>query len=607
MPELHLPQQDKTVRVESGGNLFECLRQQGLPVQSACGGMGTCGKCRVKFLENPPPPKASEQAHLNNEVLAQGVRLACLHPVEQDLVLGLFEANASTDAKEQLKTELDVALEPGVEKLCVSLACASRRDQRPDVVRVEQALKRGRLDWSKSALTSLHRALRQDDFRVTLTLAGDRVLDAEAQDARAHCYGVAFDVGTTTIAGYLFDLGSGRELAVKSLMNPQRGYGGDVISRIKHVRDRGQAALDELQRVLRSGINALLKVLCREALIEPRHVYKTVFAGNPTMMHFLLGLDPSGLDHSPYIPVTRNLMTFKAGELQFDIHPEGRVCVLPNLSAYVGGDITAGVLASGLHRAQGVNLLVDIGTNAEIVLGNEQRLIACSSPAGPAFEGAEIQCGMSANPGAISHVTMSAEGLELEVIANVPPKGICGSGLIDAVGQLLALKLVAHRGNLHAVDGLSLSGRVTLGDNGQPRFLLSDEGEPIYLTQKDVRELQLAKGAVRAGVDIALQQYGIAEDQLDHIYLAGAFGNFLRVENVLRVGLLPNVSPEKVAPVGNAAGTGAVMCLLNEDKLDEIQTLTERMEYFELSNYEKFSDVFMGSMLFPEDGPGKGV
>lgn len=601
MPKLFLPQQKRSVPVEAGKSLFECLRHNRLPVQSACGGMGTCGKCRVKFMENAPPPKASEQAHLSQDALAQGVRLSCLHHVEQDLVLELFEVSASADAKERLTSDLEVALEPGVEKVCVSLSPASRQDQRPDVVRVEDGLERGRLAWSKTALASLHRALRQDGFRVTLTLSDASVLEVEAADTRARCYGAAFDLGTTTVAGYLFDLNSGEEMAVKSLMNPQRGYGGDVIARIKHVRDRGQAALDELQQALRSGVNALLKLLCREALIDPHCVYKAVFAGNPTMVHFLLGLDPSGIDHSPYIPVTRDLMALKGSELQLDMHPEGRVFVLPNLSAYVGGDITAGVLACGLHRARGVNLLVDIGTNAEIVVGNQQRLIACSSPAGPAFEGAEIAFGMSANPGAISHVDLSADGVMLEVIANVAPKGICGSGLIDVVGQLRALGLVSAKGNLQPVSGLPLSARVVPGDDGQPRFLLSDEAEPIYLTQKDVRELQLAKGAVRSGVEIALQQYGVAASELDNIYLAGAFGNFLRFDNVLRIGLLPGVAPQKVVPVGNAAGTGAMLCLLNHGKLDEIQALSERMEYFELSNYKRFSDVFMGSMLFPEE------
>jgi len=526
-----------------------------------------------------------------------------MHTVENDLWLELFDLDISTNAKEQLQVELNVELNPGVEKIFLKLKPASRHDQRPDTERVSNALGKGRLCWSKTALRALPGAIRQGalgETTVTLDDGQTRVLDAEPGNTSAQCYGVAFDLGTTTIVGYLFDLTSGEELFIKSIMNPQRNYGADVIARIKHVRERGQEAQDELHTVLRSGINALLKVLCRETSVKPRHVYKTVFAGNPTILHFLLGLNPSGIDHSPYIPVTRDLVKFSGSDLQLEMHPEGHVLVLPSLSAYVGADITSGVLATQMHRSNSTNMLVDIGTNAEIVLGNRHRLLACSSPAGPAFEGAEIQCGMSANPGAISHVRLSEEDVELEVIGGVEPKGICGSGLIDLVGQLLELELVTNKGNLCRPDDVPAGNRVSQGENQQPQFLVSDGEHPIHLTQKDIRELQLAKGAVRAGVDIVLLEFGTRAEQLDHIYLAGAFGNFMQVENVLRVGLLPDVLLEKIVPVGNAAGTGAKLCLLNTEKLFELQTLAEQMEYFELSNYEKFSDVFMGSMLFPK-------
>lgn len=601
MPKLYLPRQSLTLEIEPGQNLFEFLRRNRLPVQSSCGGMGSCGKCKVKFIADAPKPKTSESVHLDANALAGGIRLSCLHHAHADLSLELFEQDLRTDAKEQLRTELHVELDPGVEKVFLQLEKVSRHDQRPDTIRIEDTLNRGRLQWTKTALTQCYHALREAGFEITVTLdrEAERVLDVEAGNTVEKLYGVAFDLGTTTLAGYLFDLHTGEELLIKSLMNPQRNFGADVIARIKHVRDRGQEALDELHEVLRSGVNALLKILCREALIKTRHIYKTVFAGNPTLVHFFIGLDPSGIDHSPYIPVTRNGLQFSGKELKLDTNPEAQVIVLPNLSGYVGGDITSGILATGIHNEEKPHLMIDIGTNAEIVLGNRKRLIACSSPAGPAFEGAEIQYGMSANPGAISHVVLSEDDVELEVIGDVEPKGICGSGLIDLVGQLRKVGLVVHKGNLCPLAGLPLSRRVDHGENDQTRFAVVDGENPVYLHQKDIRELQLAKGAVRSGVDIVLLEYGLKPDDLGAIYLAGAFGNFLQVENVLRVGLLPEIAAEKIIPVGNAAGTGARMCLLNVAKLKEIQALTEKIEYFELSNYGKFSDVFMASMLFP--------
>jgi uncharacterized 2Fe-2S/4Fe-4S cluster protein (DUF4445 family) len=384
-------------------------------------------------------------------------------------------------------------------------------------------------------------------------------------------------------------------------MNPQRSFGADVISRIKHVHEHGEDGLKELQEAVMSGLNAVICQLCETASIEPYQIYKATVAGNPTMIHLFTAVDPSQIDHSPYIPVLRGGFVSSAKELVLGINPEGSVYVLPSVSGYVGADITAGVLFTGLHEGDELSLLVDIGTNAEIVLGNNEKILACSTPAGPAFEGARIKYGMSATPGAIAHVSLGGGrgNLELEVIQDGIPRGICGSGLIDLAAELLRVGMINERGNFLLRRDLALSQRVTLGEKGQPLFLVTEESQPIYLTQQDIRELQLAKGAIRAGVDVILSEWGVTTDKVDVIYLAGAFGNYVRRKSVLRIGMFPPFPLEKIKLVGNAAGQGAKLCLLNRGKWAEIQKLAERLRYFELSYRKDFSQAFIRSMYFP--------
>lgn len=275
------------------------------------------------------------------------------------------------------------------------------------------------------------------------------------------------------------------------------------------------------------------------------------------------------------------------------------VYLLPAISGYVDSDIAAGALFTGIHLSNKLSLFVDIGTNAEIVLGNKEKMLACSTPAGPAFEGAQIRYGMSALPGAISHVSLRNGTLQLEVIGDAPPQGICGSGLIDLVAELRRVGLINEKGNLLSQSRLSYTERVTIGERGQSQFLVDDGPSPIYLTQQDIRELQLAKGAIRSGVEIALREWGASEEDVEVVYLAGAFGNYLRREGVLRLGMLPPFPQHRFKPVGNAAGQGAKLCLLNNREWSEIHKLVGQVQYLELSYHKGFGDVFMRNMHFP--------
>ena len=594
-----LPQEDN-LEAQEGENLFRLLVRQGYPIPSACGGMGTCGKCRVLIRQGARPPTESERVHLSQEELDQGWRLACQQRIDRDLILEVPQIDETAQAKELLKQELHIELDPGVEKVCLELSKPGREDQRPDTVRLQQGLGVEQLTFSLPLLRKLPHVLREEAFKVTITKEEGRVLDLEPGDTTGALYGLAIDIGTTTLAGYLLDLKTGRELAVRSRMNPQRSFGADVIARIKHVHEEGETGLKELQEAVVSGINMVIRQLCRVAKINPAQIYKVAVAGNPTMLHLFTTVDPSQIDHSPYIPVLRDGIIITAEELGLETNPQGRVYLLPAISGYVGADITAGMLFTGLHRGDELSLFLDIGTNAEIVLGNKEKILACSTPAGPAFEGALIKYGMSATPGAIAHASLDGDdGLKLEVIGNGIPKGICGSGLIDLAAELREVGLINEKGNLLAQHDLPYAERVTPGERGQPQFLVSDGQEPIYLTQQDIRELQLAKGAIRSGVEIMLHEWGATPEDVEVVYLAGAFGSYVRRESVLRIGMLPPFPLERIKPVGNAAGQGAKLCLLNKGKWAEIQELAKRVRYFELSYHQGFSDVFIESMYFP--------
>ncbi|MCK4246290.1 DUF4445 domain-containing protein [Candidatus Bipolaricaulota bacterium] len=595
-----LPQEDK-LEIEGGGNLFRFLVRHGYSIPSSCGGMGTCGKCRVLIHKGLKPPTESEEVHLSQAELDQGWRLSCQQKVNCDIVLEVLQIDETTQAKELLKHELRTALDPGMEKAYLELSSPGKEDQRPDTLRIQEGLGVGQMAFPLSVLRKVPHVLRVKNFRATITKEKTRALDVEPGDTTGALYGLAIDIGTTTIAGYLLDLNTGQEMGIRSQMNPQKSFGADVIARIKHVYEHDEAGLKELQEAVVSGINRMIHQLCQTVAIEPAHIYKVTVAGNPTMVHLFTAVDPSQIDHSPYIPVLRDGTIISANELGLEINPEGQVYIIPAISGYVGADITAGVLFTGLHQSDKLSLFVDIGTNAEIVLGNKERMLACSTPAGPAFEGALIKHGMSATPGAIAHVLLGGDsGLKLEVIGNSIPKGICGSGLIDLIAELRKAELIDKKGRLLTKDNLHYAKRVTLDERSQLQFLVSGGDKPIYLTQQDIRQLQLAKGAIRSGVDIVLREWGAALEDIDAVYLAGAFGNYVRRESVLSIGMLPLFPLEKLTPVGNAAGQGAKLCLLNQGEWIKAQQLAERVQYCELSYHKGFSDTFIESLYFKD-------
>ena len=441
-------------------------------------------------------------------------------------------------------------------------------------------------------------ALRQAEFRITAVLGGDRLIAVEAGDTRDESFGVAFDLGTTTVVATLMNLRTGMAEAVRSTLNGQAPFGADVISRISHGM-QGDAEREELRAAILGTMNQLLAELYEMAAVPRERVYETVVVGNATMLHLLLGIDATAISMMPFAAAFREPLYLPSREVGLDIHPGGFVQTLPVIGGYVGADIVAGVVATGLAREDKLRVFVDVGTNGEIVLGSSKRVLCTAAPAGPAFEGSQIRCGMRATDGAIEGVTLG-DRVELQVIGgDVAPRGICGSGLVDAVAQLRVVGLLDPSGRMRSREEAPehpLSDRLITVD-GVRAFLLADG---VYLSQKDVRELQFGKGSIATGIKVLMDVLGVTTVDLDEVLLGGSFGSYLNPESTRIIGLVPPVEVDRILSVGNTAGEGAKMCLLSFRERQVAFELPDKIEYVELSGRSDFNDSFVSVLQFAE-------
>lgn len=419
-----------------------------------------------------------------------------------------------------------------------------------------------------------------------------------APDARG--FGVSADIGTTTVVCYLFDLDAKRELGRISFLNPQAAYGDDVISRIAY-SSASPEALRKIRSVLTEEMDKKIGALAERCGVKKTEITEIVAAGNTVMEHLFVGVSPESIGRSPYNPQFLIHPPFKASEIGINIAEEGIVKMLPNVAGYVGSDIVAGVAALGMERADGVKLLVDIGTNNEIVIGGRGGLFCCATAAGPAFEGARIRHGMRASTGAIEKVCMEDGELRCRTIGGVKPAGLCGSGLIDAIALLLREKVLEPSGRFVTPEkcrDARLARRLGRSEKGMARFLLTDEDNPIYLTQKDVREVQLAAGAIKAGIGVMLERAGVTKDELSEVYLAGAFGSNIDIESAVAAGLIPDAAREKISGVKNTSALGASLALASARFFEHTKAVAERMQYVELSSLHDFQTRFIKAMSF---------
>jgi uncharacterized 2Fe-2S/4Fe-4S cluster protein (DUF4445 family) len=599
---------ERAVRVPYGVTLFDAASWNGIAIDSTCGGHGTCKKCRIRIADDPPAPTSLDIRAYTAAELKDGWRLACRTPAIRDTRVEVPPLTTRPKAA-TVGVGRQVILRPAAQKRYLELTEPDLADQASDLERVLAQLDDLEPRAELPVLKTLGRTLRAADYKVTAVVVDDVLIAVEPGDTTDRRFGIAFDLGTTTVVATLLDLSTGTPVAVASALNKQQPFGADVITRISAtMMDPG--ALDKLQQLAQETLAELAAAVCAEGGVEPHEVYEVALAGNATMTHLVLGIDPEPLGMAPFILSTRLFPEVLAADLSLPAHPRARAVVFPAFGAYVGGDITAGLLASGMDRDARVRLFVDIGTNCEIVLGNRDWLLATAAPAGPAFEGAAIRCGMRAADGAIEVVGMTPDELTMKVIGDAEPQGLCGSGLVDAVTGLVKLGLLDSSGRFIAEESAraaapGLAGRLT--SIGKERvFVLHWRGpsaeDSIYLSQRDVRELQFAKAAIATGWRILLEEAGLTEADVKQVLLAGSFGSYLSPAAAIRIGLVPKVPVQRVVPAGNVAGEGAKMALLSLRERAGGLALLEEVRYVELSDRADFNDRFVEQLPFPASG-----
>ena len=608
---------DLRLRVRKGETIWKALQRTNVELGGECGGLGTCGKCKVKVLSSTGPPSEEEQELLDEEELKQGIRLACRVVLNHDMVVSTIEAASKAEYFQILTTShilntphlSRMRIDPLIEKRTITIPPEFQDKGASALDRVRLAMGTEYQDMKAplECLRTLPEMLEKTQFHGVAVLHDNCLMAWQSREKKRRHYGLIFDLGTSTLVGKLINLADGSEAGVFSCLNSQSKYGTNVISRLQYIKER-KHGLQRLHRLLLRDLNWITARLLEAPGLDPSDIFVAVAAGNTTMQHLLLNLDPSAIAEAPFSPVLTDGLIVKAADVGLELHPEALLYVMPAKSGYIGGDLMSVVLASGAWEQEDEIILgLDLGTNGEIFLGNGKRLMTCSAAAGPAFEGAGISHGMIAKAGAIEGVDFDAGRLHYRVIGNIAPKGICGSGLVELVAVLLQLGIIDYEGLIRPPREKSATslGSAVVSRSDVYGFLIASaeesyHHEPIYLTQNDIRELQLAKGAIAAGITILMDEMGIGTEDIDHVFLSGALGNYVNPYRAACIGLLPGLDSEIVTSLGNAASTGASMVLVSKDYWQRANELAHSIEHVELSHRHDFNQYFIEHMDFPK-------
>jgi uncharacterized 2Fe-2S/4Fe-4S cluster protein (DUF4445 family) len=616
-------------RFALGTPLLEAARSLGVDIDSVCGGRGLCGRCQIALGEGEFAKHGivSRAAHLTafNEVEARyrskkgmksGRRLSCQARLRGDAVIDVPPDSQVHKQVVRKRAEVrDIELDPAIHLHYVEVAEPDMHEPSGDLERLLDALE---AQWQLTGLVcdlrglqGLQKALRQGDWKVTVAVHGGRDITAVWPGFHDRAYGLAVDVGSTTVAAHLCRLSTGEVLASSGIMNPQIRFGEDLMSRVSYVMMNPGGDV-QMTAAVREAVNTLSEEVARAAGIDRREILNATFVGNPIMHHLLLGIDPTELGGAPFALAANSGMTLRATELDLEINPNARVYVLPCIAGHVGADTAGVILSESPHLGEEITLVVDVGTNAEIVLGNKKRLLAASSPTGPAFEGAQISCGQRAAPGAIERLRIDRQTLEpryrvigcdlwsdeagfAEATKKTGVTGICGSGIIEALAEMYLAGILAADGT---VDGALAARTPRVQAEGRTFSYLIRDGEPeLRITQNDVRAIQLAKAALYAGARLLMDRLGV--DAVERIVLAGAFGSHIDVTYAMVLGMIPDCDLAKVQSAGNAAGTGARIALLNQRARDEIEQVVRKVEKIETAVEPKFQAHFVEAMAIP--------
>jgi uncharacterized 2Fe-2S/4Fe-4S cluster protein (DUF4445 family) len=595
--ELTLLPAERTVRVPPGVTVFDGASWNGIAIDSTCGGHGTCKKCKVQIVSGSVPVSRLDARAFTPDQLRDGWRLACLAQATRNLTIQVPPLVTRPKAA-TVGVGRQVILRPAVQKRYLELDEPTLSDQRTDLTRLLDAMDDLEPVADLHVLRRLGKVLRDADFKVTAVVVDEALIDVEPGDTTDRQYAIAFDLGTTTVVATLLDLTTGTPVAVQSQLNKQQPFGGDVITRISATM-MDPTALDRLTRAAHDTLAELAAEVCAEGGVDPAEVYEVALAGNATMTALALGIDPEPLGVAPFVMSAATPPVVPASELGLALHPGARATCFPALGAYVGGDIVSGILATGMDRDKRLRLFIDVGTNCEIVLGDGSRILSTAAPAGPAFEGGAIRCGMRASEGAIEVVKLG-DDVELGVIGDAAPMGLCGSGLVDAVAELVRVGLLDSTGRfVPEEDAKAIA--PTLADRltkiGEERVFVL--GGDVYLSQRDVRELQFAKAAIATGWSLLLEEYGAEPRDVQQVLLAGSFGSYLSPAAAVRIGLVPKLPVLRIVSAGNVAGEGAKMVLLSNRERAGAAALLEEVRYVELSDRADFNDKFVDQLAFP--------
>ena len=574
-------------------SLLDSARRLDVDIVRLCNGNGSCGRCKVQIVTGGVSSiSAKEKEVLSEKELERGFRLACLtYPLGNVKVHVPPESLTAPQRTQVEGLDLDVTPEPSFQSALVELTPPTVEKQPADETNLLGALAvvdKKELRFDLETLRHMPSLLRAENWRARAAIRNGEIIAVESASIRWH--GLAVDIGTTKIAAYLIDMETGKTLASKGLMNPQISHGEDVVSRIYAAGSSVESA-DKLQSLLVEALNETLKSLCAEAGVDRRGVVDAVIVGNTAIHHLFLKLPVKQLGFAPYVPALRSAIDVKARDLGLELATGAYVHLLPNIAGYVGADHVAMIVGTRLEEASGVTLAIDIGTNTEICLNNRGEMASVSCASGPAFEGAHIKHGMRAAPGAIEHVRISDGRTTIQTIGGEAPAGICGSGLLDAAAQLRLNNMMDSSGKMLQHPG------VRVRDDGMKEFVLAERPgrEDITISQKDIRELQLAKAAIRLGIRALAEGMGIVESEIDEVIIAGAFGTFIDVESAIAIGMLPPLARERFRQVGNAAGTGARLALVSINERRKAAALVSRVRYIELAAIPEFNNKFAES------------
>jgi uncharacterized 2Fe-2S/4Fe-4S cluster protein (DUF4445 family) len=609
MPNVRFEPLGKTIAAEEGETVLQTANRVGIPIESVCGGRGKCGRCLVQVRSGLAEVTADDRAHISAEDLEKGVRLACKLLVRSDLVVEISEQYAKAEQVILEEAVGEVKVDPLVRVLQIDVDAPTLANPSSDHIRLGKAIERALSATAFEPIVPLSVLSRLPGLlvkggRLHAIMRDDELLDLSHDSLSP--YGVAIDVGSTTVVAYLMDLRTGEVLSVESELNPQIRYGDDVVSRITYAMGN-PAGTETLQKLIIDCLNDLVRRCCAASKVKVEEIYEVMAVGNTAMHHFMFGLESRSLALAPYNPVTARALSFKASDTGMSIAQEGHHSSLPNVAGFVGADHIAVLLAADVLELEQPRLIIDIGTNGELTVGDRNGIASASVAAGPAFEGANLRCGMRGTAGAIDHVQISEDvDVSFTTISESVPRGLCGSGVIDLVAEMFLSGVMDRTGRIRKELGHP---RIKVID-GEACFVVATEaesgsGRPVVISQNDITQIQYAKAAMYAGAEILMEKMLVDRSGIKEILLAGAFGNYANPASARAIGLFPEVPLERIVGIGNAAGAGAKMSLVSRSAREKARSIAKKVQYVELAAMPEFEEKFYAAMYFPHSDESK--